>query len=80
VSKIHERVSGCGRLIAEFVTNLRWHDRIYRYAPMTAGLAVQATRHLEKLPIQPWHGLGVLAGYAGGALLLDAVAFRLRDA
>jgi ABC-2 type transport system permease protein len=67
-------------IVAEFVSNARWHDRIYRYAPMTAGLAVQATRHLNTLPIQPWHGLGVLAGYAGGALLLGAVAFKLQDA
>jgi ABC-2 type transport system permease protein len=67
-------------IVAQFVTDVRWQNRIDRYAPMTAGLAVQATRHLEKLPIQPWHGLGVLAGYAGGALVLGAVAFRLRDA
>jgi ABC-2 type transport system permease protein len=67
-------------IIAQLVTNPRWHDRIYRYAPMTAGLAVQTTKHLDRLPIRPWVGLGVLAGYAGAALLLGAIAFKIRDA
>jgi ABC-2 type transport system permease protein len=51
-----------------------------RYAPMTAGLAIQATRNLGRLPIGPWPGLGVLAAYAGAALLAGGVLLRARDA
>jgi len=47
---------------------------------MNAGLAIQATKRLDGLPIGPWPGLGVLAAYAGGAAILGAVLFTLRDA
>ena len=47
---------------------------------MTAGLAVQATVGLDTLPIGPWTGLGVLAGWAVAALLGGGLALRLRDA
>lgn len=67
-------------IVAQLVTIPRWHDRITKYAPMTAGLAVQATTHLDRLPIRPWAGLGLLAVYAGIAMLLGAVAFKVRDA
>lgn len=49
-------------------------------APMSAGLSIQATTHLRSLPIQPWAGLGVLAGWAAGSLLLATVMLRARDA
>jgi ABC-2 type transport system permease protein len=48
--------------------------------PMTAGLAIEATTGLSGLPIGPWAGLGVLAAWAAGALLLGGALFRLRDA
>ena len=48
--------------------------------PMTAGLAIQATTGLNSLPISPWAGLGVLAAWAAGALLLGGLLLRLRDA
>jgi ABC-2 type transport system permease protein len=47
---------------------------------MTAGMAIQYTRRIGDLPIGPWAGLGVLAGYAAAAMLLGAVAFAVRDA
>jgi ABC-2 type transport system permease protein len=47
---------------------------------MTAGLASQATTGLNALPITPWAGLGALAGWAAGALLLGGMLLRLRDA
>jgi len=62
------------------VSDPRWQHRIDKYAPMTAGLSVQATRGLGSLAIGPWAGLGVLACYAAGALLLGAVLFKVRDA
>jgi ABC-2 type transport system permease protein len=48
--------------------------------PMTAGLAIQATTGLASQPISPWAGLGVLAAWAAGALLLGGTLLRLRDA
>lgn len=52
---------------------------IKELAPMSAGLAIQATTHLRRLPIQPWAGLGVLAAWAGVSLLLAGVTIRMRD-
>jgi ABC-2 type transport system permease protein len=53
---------------------------LQQVAPMTAGLAIQATTGLRSLPIGPWAGLGVLAAWAAGALAAGEVLLRLRDA
>ncbi len=37
------------------------------------------TRNLNGLPIGPWAGLGVLAAWASGALVLGGLLFRYRD-
>jgi ABC-2 type transport system permease protein len=60
--------------------NPHWHDRIERYAPMPAGLAIQATIGLRSLPISPWVGLAVLAAWAAAALLGGGLVLRLHDA
>jgi ABC-2 type transport system permease protein len=57
-----------------------WEHRLQRYGPMTAGLAIQATKNLKTLPIGPWQGLGVLAAWAAAALLAGGLLLRLRDA
>ena len=57
-----------------------WQHRLQRYGPMTAGLAIQATRNLRALPIGPWPGLGVLAAWSAAALLAGGLLLRLRDA
>lgn len=49
-------------------------------APMTAGLYIQATTGIRALPLTPWQGLGVLALWALGALILGALVLRFRDA
>lgn len=67
-------------LLAPFISDERWHARIERYAPMSTGLAVQATTNLDNLPVGPWTGLGVLAAYTAVALLLGAALFITRDA
>lgn len=67
-------------IIAQAVSDSHWHNRLERYAPMNAGLAIQATRNLSSLPIGPWEGLGVLAAWAGGALLVGGLVLRFRDA
>ena len=66
-------------IIGAAVTDPHWHNRIERYAPMNAGLSVQATRDLAGMPIGPWEGLGVLAAWAAGSLLVGGLALRLRD-
>jgi len=58
----------------------RWEHRLQQWGPMTAGLAIQATKDLKKLPIGPWQGLGVLAVWTAAALLAGGLLLRLRDA
>jgi ABC-2 type transport system permease protein len=66
-------------LLAQSVADpLRRH--LEQTAPMTAGLAVQATTNLRTLPIAPWAGLGVLAAWAAGSLLLGGLLLQSRDA
>ena len=67
-------------IIGAVVTSPHWHNGIERYAPMSAGLAIQATTGLRGLPISPWGGLGVLAAWAAAALLAGGLLLRLRDA
>ena len=62
------------------VLNPVWQHRVERWAPMDAGLAIQATRNLGRLPIGPWAGLGVLAAWTAAALLAGGLVLRLRDA
>lgn len=58
----------------------RWQHRLQEWGPMTAGLAIQATRNLKTLPIGPWPGLGVLALWTAAALLAGGLVLRLHDA
>ena len=57
-----------------------WQHRLQRYGPMTAGLAIQATRDISAQAIGPWAGLGVLAAWTAAALLAGGLLLRLRDA
>lgn len=57
-----------------------WHRRIERWAPANAGMAIEATKGIAKLPIAPWSGLGVLGLWAVGALVIGWLVLRLRDA
>jgi ABC-2 type transport system permease protein len=66
-------------VIAAFVGNPTWHNRLERYTPL-AGLNIQATTGMRNLPITPWAGLGVLAAWATFALVGGALSVRLRDA
>jgi ABC-2 type transport system permease protein len=66
-------------LLAEAVSDpLRRH--LEQIAPMTAGLAVQATTSPHSQVIAPWAGLAVLTAWAAGALLIGGLLLRLRDA
>jgi ABC-2 type transport system permease protein len=67
-------------IIAFAVGNANLSRLLQQIGPMTAGLAIQATTGLGTLPIGPWAGLGVLAAWAAGALLLGGLLLRVRDA
>ncbi len=67
-------------IIATVVGAPGWHRHLQQIAPMTAGLAIQATTGLSGLPLSPWAGLGVLAAWTAAALLAGWLILRLRDA
>jgi ABC-2 type transport system permease protein len=67
-------------IIALTVSDPKWERRLHEFAPMTAGLYIQATVDTRSLPITPWQGLGVAAAWAAAALMLGASLLRLRDA
>ncbi|MFJ1971643.1 ABC transporter permease [Streptomyces sp. NPDC087903] len=67
-------------LMARLLHSPTWQHRLERWTPMPAALSIQATRDLDRLPIAPWPGLGVLAAYALALSLLGAAAFGRRDA
>ena len=66
-------------IIGKLILSTHWERRFERYSPMDAGLAIQATRNLGKLPIGPWEGLGVLGLWAAAALLAGWSLLRWRD-
>jgi ABC-2 type transport system permease protein len=53
---------------------------LQQIGPLSAGLDVQATTGLNSLPLTPWQGLGVVALWTAGALLLGALVLKFRDA
>ena len=67
-------------IIATVVGSPGWHRHLQQLAPMTAGLAIEATTSLRSLPISPWAGLAVLAAWTGAALLSGWLVLRVRDA
>jgi len=67
-------------LISSLVANEPLRRHLNQISPMTAGLYVQATTNLRALPLTPWQGLGVLAAWAAGALLMGGLVMSLRDA
>jgi ABC-2 type transport system permease protein len=67
-------------ILTQAVNDPDWRRHLQQVGPMSAGLAVQATRGLDELPIGPWQGLGVLACWAVAALLAGAVTLVRRDA
>ena len=66
--------------LAQVVSDPAWHRHLEQIGPMTAGLAIQATTNLQSLPVSPWAGLGVLAIWAGVALVAGGILLRLRNA
>ncbi|GGM46557.1 ABC transporter permease [Dactylosporangium sucinum] len=66
-------------VVTQMVSDPDLHRLLERAAPMSAGLAVQATTDLPQLPIGPWAGLGVLAAWSAAALLTGTLLLRYRD-
>ena len=54
--------------------------RLAQIGPMSAGLDSQTTMDLHSLPLAPWAGLGVVALWAAGVLVVGGVLLRLGDA
>jgi ABC-2 type transport system permease protein len=67
-------------IISDVIISPVWQHRLDRWAPTNAGLAIQATRGIAKLPIGPWPGLGVLGLWTAAALAAGWLVLRLRDA
>jgi ABC-2 type transport system permease protein len=66
-------------VLSPVIGSPHWQRLLQQAGPMTAGLAIQATTDLPHLPIGPWAGLGVTAGWAATALLAGGLVLRLRD-
>ncbi|MEU6552497.1 ABC transporter permease [Streptomyces sp. NPDC046915] len=66
-------------VLTQLVTDPYLHRLLEQVAPMSAGLAVQATTDIHRLPIGPWAGLGVLAAWSAGTLLAGTLLLRGRD-
>jgi ABC-2 type transport system permease protein len=67
-------------IAAQLVQDPSWRRHLEQIAPMTAGLAIQATTNLHSQPIAPWAGLGVLAAWVIATLLAGGLLLKLRDA
>jgi ABC-2 type transport system permease protein len=67
-------------IVTHVVGNQHWQRHLEQVAPMTSGLYIQATVNLSALPLTPWQGLGVLAAWSAGALIVGALVLRFRDA
>jgi ABC-2 type transport system permease protein len=53
---------------------------IQQAGPMPAGMDAMVTPGLRTLPLSPGQGLGVVALWAAGALILGGAMLRLHDA
>ncbi|WP_328966539.1 ABC transporter permease subunit [Streptomyces sp. NBC_00239] len=67
-------------IVSQTVGDPDWQRLLQQVGPMSAGLAVQATTDLGGLPLSPWAGLGVTAGWAAAALTAGGLLLRTRDA
>ncbi|HWG01727.1 MAG TPA: ABC transporter permease [Trebonia sp.] len=67
-------------ILAAFVPGRTLARHLEQASPLIAGQYIEATTGLRSLPLTPWQGLGVLALWAAGALLIGGLVLRLRDA
>jgi len=67
-------------VVTAVIADEHWQRHLEQIGPMTAGLNIQATTNLNILTLTPWQGLGVLAAWAAGSLLLGGAILHFRDA
>ncbi|MGH3152629.1 MAG: ABC transporter permease, partial [Streptosporangiaceae bacterium] len=67
-------------IAAALITDATISRHLQQIGPLSAGLDTQATIGVNGLPLTPWQGLGVVALWTAGALLLGALALISRDA
>jgi ABC-2 type transport system permease protein len=67
-------------IVAQVIQDPDWKRHLQQLGPMSAGLTVQATVKLDSLPLQPWEGLAVVAGWAIASLVVGGLILRRRDA
>jgi ABC-2 type transport system permease protein len=67
-------------IAAAVISNPPLARHLDQIGPLTAGQDALATTGLNNLPLTPWQGLGVVALWTAGALLLGALVLRSRDA
>jgi ABC-2 type transport system permease protein len=67
-------------LAAELISNPALTRHLDQIGPLPAGLDAQATIGLKGLSLTPWQGLGVVALWTVGALLLGALVLSYHDA
>lgn len=67
-------------IVASLVSDPTVSRHLQQIGPMSAGLDALATIGVKSLPLSPWQGLGVVALWTAGALLLGALALKSRDA
>jgi ABC-2 type transport system permease protein len=67
-------------IVAQVIGDPHWQRLLQQIGPMSAGLGIQATTDLHSLPLSPWAGLGVTAGWAAAALVAGGLLICRRDA
>jgi ABC-2 type transport system permease protein len=67
-------------ILAHAVSDPRWQRHLDQISPMNAGLAIQSTVNLHSLVVSPWAGLGILAAWAIGAIMVGGLFLVRRDA
>jgi ABC-2 type transport system permease protein len=67
-------------IAASLVGDRAIQRRLAQIGPLPAGLDAQASTGLRGLPLTPWQGLGVVALWAAGALVLGGLVLCRRDA
>lgn len=67
-------------LVSTFVSDPDWQERLRRFSPMDAGLAIQSTRDLSALSVGAWPGIAMLGAYTLVAVAAGTAALSRRDA
>lgn len=67
-------------VLSQAIGDPHWQRLLQQIGPMSAGLTIQATTDIHSLPIGPWAGLSVTAGWAAAALLGGGLLLRGCDA